>query len=339
MSALNFLYVLAASDAGIIKYFNDSNFAGQVIVVVLIAFSIVAWAALFGKYNDLKNMRALNASVENRIARSPSIVEAVAQGGLRGPYAALVKEAVAAWNRSGGDPSSIGELTLKMQQIENAIQRALSRQYIRYESKMVLLGSIISGAPFLGLLGTVWGVMDSFGSMSGQGTVTLQQLAPGVSGALLTTIVGLLVALPSLFGYNFLLTRSKGMVTDLENFASSLCDKFELEARQRMAYAQPNPRKSEVAQEVYGGVSEYVQTHASSVERQIAGGNAIQGQASANVGGVAPLPGMETSGMTPQESAQRNIPQPQQSFARPERPSPSDKFKISFDDEDDGGRY
>ncbi len=319
MSALNYLYVLAAADAGIIKYFNDSNFAGQVIVVVLLAFSIVAWAALFGKYNDLKNMRALNMSVENRIARSPSIMEAVAQGGLRGPYAALVKEAVAAWNRSGGDPSSIDEMTLKMQQIENAIQRALSRQYIRYESKMVLLGSIISGAPFLGLLGTVWGVMDSFGSMSGQGTVTLQQLAPGVSGALLTTIVGLLVALPSLFGYNFLLTRCKGMVTDLENFASSLCDKFELDARQRMVHTSALQRG---------------QSTAGNAGRALSGDYASQPERAA----VQPHIVRENEGVGgyPSSGAQLSN---AENTAPSARPAPSDKFKISFDDEDDSDRY
>ena len=95
---------------------------------------------------------------------------------------------------------------------------------------MVLLGSIVSGAPFLGLLGTVWGVMDAFGSIALQSSANIQTLAPGVSGALLTTVAALLVAIPSVFGYNYLLTQSKIMITDLENFASSFADRIELEA-------------------------------------------------------------------------------------------------------------
>jgi biopolymer transport protein TolQ len=119
----------------------------------------------------------------------------------------------------------------RMGQVENALQRAVGECVILYESKMVLLGSIVTGAPFLGLLGTVWGVMDSFGAISMEKTATLQMLAPGVSGALLTTVAGLCVAIPAVFGYNYLLSQSKLMVTELENYASLLADRIELEGR------------------------------------------------------------------------------------------------------------
>jgi biopolymer transport protein TolQ len=96
---------------------------------------------------------------------------------------------------------------------------------------MTLLGSIVSGAPFLGLLGTVWGVMDAFGSIAGGEGASIATLAPGVSGALLTTVCGLLVAIPSVFGYNYLLTQVKLQITDLENYASILADRIELEVK------------------------------------------------------------------------------------------------------------
>ena len=94
---------------------------------------------------------------------------------------------------------------------------------------MVFLATIVSGAPFLGLLGTVWGVMVAFSSVSVQQTASIQTLAPGVTAALLTTVSGLIVAIPSVFGYNFLLAHTKRMVTELENYASSLADRIELE--------------------------------------------------------------------------------------------------------------
>ena len=96
---------------------------------------------------------------------------------------------------------------------------------------MIMVGSIVSGAPFLGLLGTVWGVMDAFGSITGA-QATIASLAPGVSGALLTTVAALLVAIPAVFGYNFLLTKVKMGVTELEGFASNLADLIELEAKE-----------------------------------------------------------------------------------------------------------
>jgi biopolymer transport protein TolQ len=73
--------------------------------------------------------------------------------------------------------------------------------------------------------------MDAFGAVGLQASASLQNLAPGVSGALLTTVAGLCVAIPSVFGYNYLLSRNKLLVTELENFASALADMIELESR------------------------------------------------------------------------------------------------------------
>ncbi|MEI7567240.1 MAG: MotA/TolQ/ExbB proton channel family protein [Opitutaceae bacterium] len=118
-----------------------------------------------------------------------------------------------------------------MEHAENALQRALARQTLRYESSMIFLASIVSGAPFIGLLGTVWGVMEAFSSVAMQKTAGIQQLAPGVSGAMLATIAGLVVAIPSVFGYNLLLGNTREMVTEIENYASSLADRLELESK------------------------------------------------------------------------------------------------------------
>ena len=96
---------------------------------------------------------------------------------------------------------------------------------------MIILASLVSGAPFMGLFGTVWGVMEAFSAVSVLQTASIQTLAPGVSAALLTTIAGLVVAIPSLFGYNILLGNVKLMITELENYASNLADRMELEAK------------------------------------------------------------------------------------------------------------
>ena len=93
---------------------------------------------------------------------------------------------------------------------------------------MYWLATIVSGAPFLGLLGTVWGVMDAFGTMDAGGA-TIEHLAPGVSGALLTTVAALCVAIPIVFAYNGLLGMTRAAMTKLENFASNLADRIELE--------------------------------------------------------------------------------------------------------------
>lgn len=233
--------VLAQSDAGpnVFTYFGQSNIAGKCIILALAIFSILAWSVMIGKYLDLSRLRSLNLNFERKLADVNAVLslnlKAQAQG--LGPYAMLAHGAVTAYRRYSGG-SGEGAVRIRMGHVENSLQRGVAHQTMKYESKMVLLGSIVTGAPFLGLLGTVWGVMDAFGSMALQDSASLQNLAPGVSGALLTTVAGLLVAIPSVFGYNFLLTQTKLLVTELENFASALADRIELEMQTELDEAE-----------------------------------------------------------------------------------------------------
>ncbi|GHB97511.1 MotA/TolQ/ExbB proton channel family protein [Cerasicoccus arenae] len=234
--------ILAQSEAGpnVFTYFSQSNFAGQCIIFALAVFSVLAWSVMIGKYLDLSRLRALNINFERKLADVNSVLglNLKTQAKGLGPYAMLAHGAVTAYRRYRGG-SAEGEVRIRMGHVENSLQRGVAQQTIKYESKMVLLGSIVTGAPFLGLLGTVWGVMDAFGSMALQDSASLQNLAPGVSGALLTTVAGLLVAIPSVFGYNFLLTQTKLLITELENFASALADRIELEMQGEIDDAEP----------------------------------------------------------------------------------------------------
>ena len=222
---------------GLLSYFGQSNLAGKFIIIVLAAFSLLAWTVMLGKWLDLKKLRSANARFERDISQVNALVKVVPRDPryAKGPYSELVAEALEAYSRYQPVDASarrdLHAIQLRVGHVENALQRGVAEQTIRYENKMIMLGSIVTGAPFLGLLGTVWGVMDAFGSIS-QSTATLQALAPGVSGALLTTVAGLLVAIPSVFGYNYLLTMSKIAITELENFASTVADRIELEAQQ-----------------------------------------------------------------------------------------------------------
>ncbi len=207
---------------------------GQAITVMLAVFSIVAWAVMIGKRNDLKQLRRLNLAFEQHLHEQPSLIDlpATYRNKRSIPYGDLFADAIAAYWRAAelGKSKGIDTKQYRLEHTENALQRALARQVLRYESSMVFLASIVSGAPFMGLLGTVWGVMEAFSAVSVQQTASIQTLAPGVSAALLTTIAGLLVAIPSVFGYNILFSRNKLLITEIENYASSLSDRIELES-------------------------------------------------------------------------------------------------------------
>jgi len=217
-----------------ITVFLRCDLVDQAIISGLCVFSIIAWAVMIGKRSELGALRRLNHAFDQRLREERNILDLPESlRSRRGiPYADLFAEAAEAYGRSAaiGRDRGIDGTRFRLEHAENALQRALARQTLRYESSMIFLASIVSGAPFLGLLGTVWGVMESFSSVALQQTASIQTLAPGVSGALLATIAGLVVAIPSVFGYNYLLARTRVMTTELENFASSLADRIELES-------------------------------------------------------------------------------------------------------------
>jgi len=225
----------AAAEPGLVTYFLQANFAGQIIIYALAFFSLLAWTIMFGKFFELRRLRLWNLGFQEKLHEQRSVLDL--PDGFRipagVPYALLLQEAVDAYWRVNARRGEADErlVAARLDHAENALQRAVANLSLGYESSMVFLATIVTGAPFFGLLGTVWGVMDSFGAVALQAVATLQTLAPGVSGALLTTVAGLLVAIPSVFGYNYLLSRVKLMITELENFASALADRIELENR------------------------------------------------------------------------------------------------------------
>jgi biopolymer transport protein ExbB/TolQ len=114
-----------------------------------------------------------------------------------------------------------------MNSVRTAMERAVGEESLKLESNLILLATAVSGAPFLGLLGTVWGVMDAFSGIAMAGQASLAAMAPGVSGALITTVVGLLVAIPAMFGFNFLTTSIRSQNIQMENFAAECAAVFE----------------------------------------------------------------------------------------------------------------
>lgn len=227
----------AFAAANLVDVFLRCDIVGQILTVGLAVSSMIAWAVMLGKRNELRQLRAYNLAFEQRLRDERTLLDLPESYRNKRsiPYADLFADAVESYWRAasilkekGGDSSHA-----RLEHTENALQRAIARQTLRYEASMIFLATIVSGAPFLGLLGTVWGVMEAFDSIASSGaqTASIQNLAPGVSAALLTTIAGLVVAIPSVFGYNFLLSTTRRLITELENFASSLADRIELESK------------------------------------------------------------------------------------------------------------
>ena len=112
-------------------------------------------------------------------------------------------------------------------QVRVALERAASAQGLALEKGMIILSTAVAGGPFIGLLGTVWGVMSTFSGIATAGAATLTAMAPGVAGALIATVVGLLVAIPAMFAYNFMVTTIRHITQELDGFATRYATQIE----------------------------------------------------------------------------------------------------------------
>jgi len=108
-----------------------------------------------------------------------------------------------------------------------ALERAASTEALSLEKGMIILSTAVAGGPFIGLLGTVWGVMETFSGIARANAASLTAMAPGVAGALIATVVGLFVAIPAMFGYNYMVTTIRAITQELDGFANEYATQLE----------------------------------------------------------------------------------------------------------------
>jgi biopolymer transport protein TolQ len=111
--------------------------------------------------------------------------------------------------------------------VKVALERAVSTQAISLEKGMIILTTAVAGGPFIGLLGTVWGVMETFSGIAIKQAASLAAMAPGVAGALIATVVGLFVAIPAMFAYNYMVTMIRAITQELDNFVTEFATAIE----------------------------------------------------------------------------------------------------------------
>lgn len=104
--------------------------------------------------------------------------------------------------------------------VKVTLEEAAAAEAMSLEKGMIVLSTAVSGGPFIGLLGTVWGVMETFAGIAKANSASLTAMAPGVAGALIATVIGLLVAIPAMFAYNFMVTTIRAITQELDGFAS-----------------------------------------------------------------------------------------------------------------------
>jgi biopolymer transport protein TolQ len=226
---------------GLVFAFNHATIAGKLILLLLAIGSIFSWSVMLTKlrvvrFAQSQNARFLAAFRQDRqplrlfeknarFAGSP--VFNVYRAGCEEMAFQLLGSAEVdeTFRARLGIAEKISPA--QMGAVNAAMERAVGETALGLESQMILLATAVSGSPFLGLLGTVWGVMDAFTGVAEAGSPNLVAMAPGVSGALITTVTALCVAIPAMFGYNFLVTSIRAAVVEMDNFAAELGSEFE----------------------------------------------------------------------------------------------------------------
>ena len=227
------MYFLAESD--FLYVISRATIEGKVIIVILVLFSIFAWSVMAGKALQMRRAKQLNKLFDSEFRTQKHVLD-VYDRGVSVPdcpqfvvYHEGCRELDARLKGPAGETRKRYASLKTMEFVKRALERAVAQQSLKLESGLIMLAIAVSGAPFLGLLGTVWGVMSAFGYVAMSGQATLAKMAPGVAAALVTTVAGLLVAIPSMFGYNWLVHNLRVLTVEMDNFAQELVSHIETE--------------------------------------------------------------------------------------------------------------
>jgi biopolymer transport protein TolQ len=211
-------------DLSIIGLFLQSDVIVKVVMLILLLASFWSWAVIFDKVIRLKRLQRAAASFEETFWSGGSLDDLYERVGQRplDPMSAVFSAAMREWRRSAAK-GLLGTAVMRaslQQRIERVMTVTVGREMERIERFMAFLATVGSTAPFVGLFGTVWGIMNSFQSIAASKNTSLAVVAPGIAESLFATALGLVAAIPAVVAYNKLATDFGRYAGRLEAFAS-----------------------------------------------------------------------------------------------------------------------
>jgi biopolymer transport protein TolQ len=211
-------------DLSIVGLFLQSDAIVKLVMLILLLASLWSWAIIFDKVMRIRRLRHAASSFEESFWSGGSLDDLYERVGQRppDPMTAVFSSAMREWRRSAaknllGTPGVRASL---QQRIERVMSVTVGREMERVERFMAFLATVGSTAPFVGLFGTVWGIMDSFQSIAASKNTSLAVVAPGIAESLFATALGLVAAIPAVIAYNKLATDFGRYAGRLEAFAT-----------------------------------------------------------------------------------------------------------------------
>src|SRR5271154_2815626 len=238
---------------------KNATVEGKITVIVLLLLSLFSWTIILGKFRQLLIARAATKNFLETYAatRDPLDIQRkneefdgapAYQLYIRGADELVyqlknnpVEVPARAKAASANLPPSVAEehtdflaksnvtkiSTASFDAVRVTLEEAAGAEAMGLEKGMIVLSTAVAGGPFIGLLGTVWGVMSTFASIAENNSASLTTMAPGVAAALVATVTGLLVAIPAMFAYNFMVTTIRAITQELDGFATRYATQIE----------------------------------------------------------------------------------------------------------------
>ncbi|HEY5209010.1 MAG TPA: protein TolQ [Stellaceae bacterium] len=212
-------------DLSIITLFLQADLIVKIVCILLLLASFWSWAVIFDKVTKLRRLRRDAATFEESFWSGGSLDDLFDRIGTRpaDPMSAVFAAAMREWRRAAtrGRAPSAGARTNGLQErIERVMQVTMGREMDRLERFMPFLATVGSTAPFVGLFGTVWGIMNSFQSIAAAKNTSLAVVAPGIAESLFATALGLVAAIPAVIAYNKFATDFGRYAGRLDGFAT-----------------------------------------------------------------------------------------------------------------------
>jgi len=224
--------VLAANAA--VYAIDNATIEGKVTVAALFLLSMFSWSIIITKFRQLMIARraARRFLAAYGATRDPLDIQRKGENFAGAPaYELYIRGADELAYQLKNNPVIVkGERRISkasFDAVRVVLEEAAGNQAMVLEKGMIVLSTAVAGGPFIGLLGTVWGVMSTFAGIAESKAATLTAMAPGVAAALVATVTGLLVAIPAMFAYNFMVTTIRHITQELDGYAARYANQIE----------------------------------------------------------------------------------------------------------------
>ncbi len=216
-------YLFAAVIGGeVVTLVEESGPVAKIVLVTLLVFSVFSWAIILSKWGLFRRARVQSARFSRAFRKAQRLqdIAAVSEQFKPSPLVAVFEAGFEEYRKQGGMP-------LRVNAIQRATQIAASQEMTRLERRLPWLATTGAVTPFIGLFGTVWGIIDAFQGLGTAGAATLRAVAPGISEALITTAAGLFAAIPAVIAYNIFGNQIREFGARMDDFGLELLNSVE----------------------------------------------------------------------------------------------------------------